>query len=334
MNIKIWQNELRDCVTNPYELFELLELDKNLLDEVLTSLPNFSLKVPRNFIDRMQKKNFHDPLLQQILPLKQELKKTPGYHLDPLDEKKFNPVPGLLHKYHGRVLLTLTSACGIHCRYCFRKNFPYEENNPGNSGWDAVFHYISKDKTISEVILSGGDPLVANDHTLQKIKLKLETIPHIKRFRIHSRMPIILPNRITPELIEAITSGHLKTILVTHCNHPQEINQAVKSAISLLSQHQITLLNQSVLLKKVNDDVETLVKLSESLYDAHILPYYLHLFDKIEGGAHFDLPLETARWLHWQMAQKLPGFLVPKLVCEKSGAPAKLPIKPLEFYTD
>lgn len=324
--IKIWQNELRNAVTGLEELFDLLALDKNLLNG-WAALEKFPLKVPRNFIARMRKGDINDPLLRQVLPTQSELTISSNYQSDPLEEKKYNPLPGLLHKYQGRVLLTLSSMCGINCRYCFRKDFAYEKNNPGSLGWEKVYDYIAADKTISEVILSGGDPLVVNDQTLKKITQKLELIPSIKRLRIHTRMPIVLPNRMTTELINAITSKQFKTILVTHCNHPQEINAAVKSAMTRLSQNKITLLNQSVLLRGVNDDVDVLVALSEALYDAGILPYYLHLLDKVNGTAHFDIDSTIARKLHWEMMQRLSGFLVPKLVCEKPGAPAKIPLK-------
>ncbi len=328
-----WQAALIEAVTDPRELLELLELDVSLLDQAKAAAALFPLKVPRGFIARMQKGNQADPLLRQVLPIGDEHDVIPGFTQDALDEAKTNPIPGLLHKYHGRVLLILAGACGVHCRYCFRRSFPYAKNNPGTAGWAQAFAYIAQDKTITEVILSGGDPLVMNDDFLADFTQKLGKIPHLKRLRIHSRMPILLPERITPEFITWFSGSRLKPVLVTHCNHPQEINQSVTDAMKSLSKAGITLLNQSVILKGVNDHAEILIHLSEALFSAGIMPYYLNLLDKVQGAAHFDMALKTAQALHWQMAQQLPGYLVPKLVSEQPGAPAKLTKMFSDFYT-
>jgi EF-P beta-lysylation protein EpmB len=328
-----WQTALMNGVTEPEELLTLLELDPQFLAAAKAAANYFPLKVPRSFIARMEKGNINDPLLQQILPIHAELTETSGYSRDPLNETSTNPLPGLLHKYHGRVLFTLTGACGINCRYCFRREFPYEKNNPGREGWNQVIDYIAKDASISEVILSGGDPLVVNDLALENLIKKLAALSHVQRLRIHSRMPIVLPERITPEFITLLTQNRLKTILVVHCNHPQEINQDVIEAMRRLAYAGVTLLNQSVLLKGINDQTEVLIALSEKLFDAGIHPYYLHVLDKVRGAAHFDLDLAIARKLHWEMAQRLPGYLVPKLACEQPGAPAKLLLGSWELYT-
>lgn len=324
--INPWQLALKEMVTDPEELLALLELDGSLLDAAKASAKKFPLKVPRGFIRRMQKGNAADPLLRQVLPLQEELIAVPGYGADPLQETQYNPLPGLLHKYHGRVLLTLTGACAVNCRYCFRRDFAYEENNPGSKGWEAVLDYIQKDASISEVILSGGDPLVASDASIKNLCHKLGDISHIKRVRIHSRVPIVMPERITAELIEAITHPSFQTIMVVHANHPREIDKSVSDAMLLLKEAHITLLNQSVLLNGVNDDSETLIALSETLFAAGILPYYLHVLDKVAGAAHFDLARETACRLHVELRKRLPGYLVPKLVSEQPGAMAKMPI--------
>ncbi len=334
MTTQIWQTALKNAVTTPKELLELLQLDMQLLNSAEAATKLFPLIVPRGYLARMQKGDLNDPLLRQVLPLEAELQETLGYHRDPLEEKNFNPVPGLLHKYYGRVLFTLVGTCAINCRFCFRRHFPYAENNPGTAGWDKAIAYIAEDPTITEVILSGGDPLVASDATLTHLTEKLATIPHLKRLRIHTRIPIVLPERITPEFIHWITGVKLKVVLATHCNHPQEINQEVRDATRALRDAGVVLLNQTVLLKGVNDNVETLVTLSEALFAAGIQPYYLHTHDKVQNTAHFDLPLETAQQLHKQMAQRLSGYLVPKLVCEQAGAPAKISLETREFYTD
>lgn len=319
-----WQAALVDIVTDPKELLTLLELDMQLLDAAIAAAQLFPLKVPRRFLDRIEKNNINDPLLRQFLPIGAELKNTSGYVSDPLHETSANLIPGLLHKYHGRVLFILTGTCAIHCRYCFRREFPYEKNNPGTAGWNQVIDYIARDPSITEVILSGGDPLAVSDVLLKNLIEKLAVIPHLKRLRIHSRLPIVLPERITPELISLLTSSSLKPVLVIHSNHPREISQDVKNVMKQLNQSGIVLLNQSVLLKGVNDDVETLISLSETLFEADVTPYYLHALDKTRGTGHFDLSLQSARSLHSAMRQRLPGYLVPKLVYEQPGAPAKV----------
>jgi EF-P beta-lysylation protein EpmB len=321
-----WQSALIQAVTDPKELLELLELNNNLLPQAISASKQFPLKVPRGFIGRMEKGNRLDPLLLQVLPVDLEEKEVKGYGKDPLAEQQFNPIPGLLHKYQSRVLLTLTGACGIHCRYCFRRHFPYSDNNPGKQGRNAVFEYIENDPTIHEVILSGGDPLTMSDHLLSDFVEKLATIPHLKRLRIHSRMPIVLPERVTEEFITWICKLRLKTVMVIHCNHAKEINAEVIHALNKLTQHGITLLNQSVLLKGINDTVEALKNLSESLFAAGVLPYYLHVLDKVQGAAHFDIDREIAKNLHAELSAQLSGYLVPRLVTEQAGAAAKLNI--------
>ena len=323
---KGWEKALQEAITNPEELWDLLELDPNLLPAAKTAAQLFPLKVPRSFIERIKKGDALDPLLHQILPLHAEHAVVRGYTRDPLQEADVNPVPGLLHKYQGRVLLTFVGACGINCRYCFRRHFPYADNNPGTQGWDKALAYIANDPTIHEVILSGGDPLVANDKSLTIFSDKLATIPHVKRLRIHSRMPIVLPERITSEFITWISQLKQKPVLVTHCNHAQEINQSVAHAMQQLTNAGVVLFNQAVLLKSVNDNADALVELSEALFDVGIQPYYLHILDKVEGAAHFDLPTTIAQQLHSEITLRLSGYLVPKLVYESAGSPSKLPV--------
>lgn len=318
-----WQEALSDLITDPRELLTLLELDPGLLDAALAAARVFPLKVPRGFAARMQKGNLNDPLLKQVLPLGAELHEVAGYDTDPLQEVQANPIPGLLHKYHGRVLVTLTSACAIHCRYCFRRHFPYEENNPGRLGWEKIFAYIQQKDSISEVILSGGDPLATSDKLLALFTDQLTRIPHVKRLRIHTRLPVVLPERITPAFIEWITALKLETVIVIHANHAQELNEEVRQSLHALRQAGVTLLNQTVLLKGVNDDDHNLIALSEALFSAGVLPYYLHVLDKVAGAAHFDLPLSRAQALHQALASRLPGYLVPKLVCEQPHASSK-----------
>jgi EF-P beta-lysylation protein EpmB len=321
-----WQKALIEAITDPKELLELLELPDDLLPQAIRASKLFPLKVPRSYMARMQKGNRHDPLLLQVLPIDLEEKEVSGYTKDPLEEKKYNPIPGLLHKYKSRVLLTMTGVCGVHCRFCFRRHFPYSDNNPGKSGWNEVMDYIANDSSIHEVILSGGDPLAMSDHLLCDFTEKLAEIPHLKRLRIHTRMPIVIPERVSDELIAWMSKLRLKTAMVIHCNHANEINAEVGLALARLIKNGILLLNQTVFLKGVNDTVEALSRLSESLFAAGVLPYYLHVLDKVQGAAHFDIDHDTAKQLHLELTTRLSGYLVPRLVKTTPGAPAKLSI--------
>jgi L-lysine 2,3-aminomutase len=323
-----WQNALSRAITDPAELLALLQLDPELLPAAEAASRLFELRVPRGFVDRMKKGDPTDPLLQQVLPLYEELNTAPDFSLDPLQESLGNPLPGLLHKYQGRVLLTLTGSCGVNCRYCFRRNFPYAENNPGSSGLEKIMDYIKNDASIHEVIFSGGEPLVATDKRLQQLIQNLRAIPHVKTLRIHTRMPIVIPERITEEFLNLFEPNALRWVVVIHCNHAQEIDDTVIAALQKLRARGVTLLNQSVLLKNINDNAASLIALSEALFSAGVLPYYLHLLDKAQGTAHFEVSKEKAQALWWEMAKNLPGYLVPKLVYEQGGAPAKLPVCP------
>lgn len=324
VNTYHWQNELAEVITDPAALLAMLDLDVSYLPDAEIAAQHFPLRVPHSFVARMQKRNVHDPLLQQILPIGAELMDAPDFVIDPLSEADKNPMPGLLHKYHGRVLFIFTGACAVNCRYCFRRHFPYAANNPGLNGWQQVVDYIKNDESISEVILSGGDPLVAPDKYLLKCLQSIDVISHVKRVRIHSRLPIVLPSRITDELTTMLASLRVKPVMVVHCNHAQEINHEVIAAVQLLRNNGIVVLNQAVLLKGVNDDVDTLVALSEALFACDILPYYLFTLDKVKGATHFDLPLTIAKKLHWDLAQRLPGYLVPRLAVEKPNKGSKI----------
>ncbi len=319
-----WQTAMAKAVTDPALLLDLLSLDSALLEPAKKAAQLFGLRVPHSFIQRMEKGNPRDPLLLQVLPLHAELNTTAGFIADPLDEKKYNILPGLLHKYHGRVLITLVGSCGVNCRYCFRREFPYENNNPGTKGWDKILSYILERPDITEVILSGGDPLVGSDDLLQLFCDKLLQIPHITTLRIHTRLPIVIPDRITDSLIYYLRDLPLKKIVVLHTNHPNEINSEVMLALQKLSQINITLLNQSVLLKNIYDDPETLISLSEKLWHSGVLPYYLHLLDKVTGTSHFDVDETTAKKLMAKLQENLPGYLVPRLVREVPGEKHKI----------
>ncbi len=322
-----WQQLLKQGINNTPELLSLLQLTSaDIADALLTPQP-FKMRVPLGFVSRMQIGNPNDPLLRQVLPIVAEQASVSGYTLDPLQEAVSNPIPGLLQKYKSRVLLTISGACAINCRYCFRRHFPYSDNNPGMQGWAAAINYISERPDITEVIFSGGDPLTAPDTFLASLAEKIAHIPHVTTLRIHTRMPIVLPERINDEFLAWFTQSRLKPVLVTHCNHPQEIDASVMQAAKRLQQAGVLLLNQSVLLKGINDDAAILAALSNKLFECHILPYYLNLLDKVEGTSHFDLPQTEAIALHQALAALLPGYLVPKLIQEIPDRPSKTLIR-------
>lgn len=265
-------------------------------------------------------------MLRQALPLKEELADLTGFVSDPVGDLRAIAGPGLLHKYRGRVLMIATGACAIHCRYCFRREFPYESNQLGKSSEQEALDIISGDTSLREVILSGGDPLVLNDERMDRLVGAIGAIPHIARLRIHTRLPIVLPSRITAELIRCLSKSRLRMVIVIHANHPAEFDSSVKDALDKLRGTGMTLLNQAVLLRGVNDAADTLVRLSETLFEHGILPYYLHLLDRVRGTAHFDVSAERARRLLEEMRARLPGYLVPRLVREEAGKAYKTPI--------
>ena len=317
-----WQWALRQAVNSVEELLRLVRLDDTGL-EICPDAREFPLRVPHSFIGRMQTGNINDPLLRQVLPLRHEWRVTPGFQQDPLGEREGMAIPGLLHKYDGRALLTLTGACAVHCRYCFRRHFPYGEANPIASHWDEVLAYLARHEGINEIILSGGDPLALPDARLSELARELAVIPHVRTLRIHTRLPIVLPERVDDYLLAWLGSHPQRTVLVVHCNHPNEIDAAVTRGMRELNQAGITLLNQTVLLKGINDDAVTLARLSQALFEAGILPYYLHQLDRVQGGAHFEVADSTARELMDSLHAALPGYLVPRLVKETPGARGK-----------
>lgn len=312
------------AVSRPAELLAMLRLP----DEPAAALATtpFGLRVPRGFVARMRPGDRRDPLLLQVLPVAEELQTGTGYHTDPLGEAEAMAAPGLLHKYQGRVLLTLTGACGIHCRYCFRRHYPYAEANPAGRQWEQARAYIAADSSIREVILSGGDPLSLGDDRLAAIAAELADIPHVQRLRIHSRLPVVLPERVTPELLSWMNGTRLRPVLVVHSNHAQEIDADVRDALARIGAAGIPVLNQSVLLKGVNDNAERLCALSERLFEAGVLPYYLHQLDRVQGAAHFEVNDDRAQALMAALRARLPGYLLPRLVREEAGAPAKSPL--------
>ena len=322
-----WQQQLADAVTTGRELISKLNLDAHYLPAANQGALDFPIRVPKAYLNRITPSDIHDPLLRQVLPLKEENEPTPsGFVLDPLGEASSNKTPGIVHKYHGRVLLITNGSCAIHCRYCFRRHFPYDENNLSLKQWINALDYIKARPEINEVILSGGDPLTNNDKRLFTLISAIEAIPHVTRLRIHSRLPIVIPARVTDELVQRLHDSSLNVVMVVHCNHANEIDEEVAAALQKIHRAGIHLLNQSVLLKGINDDLDTLVNLSERLFSCQVLPYYLHLLDRVIGAHHFDVKEADGQNIMLALQNKLPGFLVPKLVREVDGRPSKTPI--------
>ena len=318
-----WISELSDIITGPEELLRILKLENN---ETLLAGRDarrlFALRVPRTFISRMEPGNPDDPLLRQVLTSQQEFLTAPGYTTDPLEEQE-SVVPGLLHKYKNRALLLVKSGCAVNCRYCFRRHFPYADNQGNKQNWLKAIEYISAHPQLNEVIFSGGDPLMAKDHELDWLMTRLEGIGHIKRLRIHTRLPVVIPARITDYLVQRMEQSRLQILLVNHTNHANEIDDAFRRAMKKLRKAGVTLLNQGVLLRGVNDNARDLADLSNVLFDAGVMPYYLFTLDKVQGATHFMVEDDEAREIVKELMTLVSGYMVPKLAREIGGEPSK-----------
>ena len=321
---KNWQTQLSEAITSVDELLSILKLES--LRATVYVPEHFELRVPRDFVSKMTIGDSSDPLLRQVLPDQREQVSVTGYVADPLSENTQNPIKGLLHKYQSRVLLTITGACAIHCRYCFRQHFDYSANMPTADAKDNIIHYISEHPEINEVILSGGDPLNVTNRRLFAWLDTLEDIPQLTTIRLHTRLPVVMPARLDTDLLERLSQSRCRIVMVIHCNHANEIDATTAEYLQRARAAGVTLLNQAVLLKGINDDVETQVQLSERLFASGVLPYYLHVLDKVAGAAHFDHDLQTSIGLYWSLLAQLPGYLVPKLVRELPDKPFKMPI--------
>jgi EF-P beta-lysylation protein EpmB len=318
-----WQADLASAITHPQELVTELGLDPALVAPAEAAGAAFRLRVPRSYVSRMRQGDPNDPLLRQVLPIGEELADTADYVADPLGEHAALRAPGLLQKYHGRALLVTTSACAVHCRYCFRREYPYT-----NDRLSEALAQIASDPSIEEVILSGGDPLSLSDARLTSLTDAIQRLPHVRRLRVHTRQPVVLPSRVDEGLTQWLTQLRLPVVFVLHANHANEIDSDVRVACASLRDSGVTLLNQTVLLRGVNDDANILADLSRALFEAGALPYYLHVLDHVRGAAHFDVPEERARLIAGQLAAQMPGYLVPRLAREIYGAPAKVTLPP------
>lgn len=318
-----WQSELRNAVRSVDELLNALQLDRTMLPWLADDQAHFPLRVPMSFVHRMQAGNPLDPLLLQVLPLQLEQERRPGYVTDPLAEIGQAAAPGLIHKYRGRVLILATETCAIHCRYCFRQHFPYADNRLRSDQWQGILEYLRADTSISEIIFSGGDPLSLSNSKLERLLNDLAAIPHLTTLRLHSRTAVVLPSRLDSGLLALLSQKRWRTLLVLHSNHAQELSNEVANALLPLRQAGVTLLNQAVLLAGVNDRVDSQVALNQSLFNLGVLPYYLHLLDPVAGAARFQVDDQSALALWQKMQAELPGYLLPRLVRETPGEPAK-----------
>lgn len=318
-----WKRLLSEAVRDAGELCRLLGLPESVAAEAAAAQGAFPLLVPRGFVARMRPADPRDPLLLQVLPVAAETSRPPGYVDDPLEERGAVASPGLVRKYAGRALVLVTGGCAVNCRYCFRRSFPYAEAGATQAGLAEAVSALADDARLEEVILSGGDPLLLDDDRLARLVERLEAIPHLQRLRIHSRLPIVLPERVTPRLVDLLDATRLEAVLVVHANHAAELDATVAAALERLARGGVRLFNQAVLLAGVNDSVESLVALSRRLVSCRVAPYYLHLLDRVTGAAHFEVADERAVALHAAIREQLPGYAVPRLVREIPGEPSK-----------
>jgi EF-P beta-lysylation protein EpmB len=320
-----WRESLRQAFTDARELLEALDLGA-FADRLPGRDAGFALRVPRGFVARMRRGDPNDPLLLQVLPQLAECDDAPGFTEDAVGDLAARSAHGVLHKYAGRALLIAAGTCAVNCRYCFRRHFPYSEDIAAANGWREALAHVRTDASIREVILSGGDPLVLSTAKLREFSKGLEAIPHVRALRIHSRLPVVLPERVDADFRDWLAALPVRRVIVMHANHPNELDDSVRAACTHLRDAGTTLLNQSVLLRGINDDADTLAALSERLLDCGVLPYYLHQLDRVRGTAHFEVADGRARALVEALRARLPGYLVPRLVREVPGSPGKTPL--------
>lgn len=305
------------------DLADYLQLPKSDWQTGQAAAEDFPLFVPREFAAKMRRGDSSDPLLRQVLPIEQETITAKGFTANPVGDDEATLTPGLLQKYHGRALMVTTGACAVHCRYCFRRHFPYGEGPKGIEAWSSALKAIARDVTLHEILLSGGDPLTLTDNILRQLAEKIAAAQHIRRLRIHTRLPVMIPSRVNDPLLAWLTGTRLKPFVVIHVNHPNELADDVAEALARLTEANVPLLNQSVLLRGVNDDAQTLIELSEKLLDLNVMPYYLHQLDRVQGAAHFEVPRAKGLRILETMRGRLPGYGVPRYVEEIAGDTSK-----------
>jgi EF-P beta-lysylation protein EpmB len=314
-----WQVELRDAIRDSRELCAALSLPGDLAAAASAAADDFPCFVPRSYLARIEPGNPDDPLLVQVLPTAAETAVVAGFSNDPVDESSATLASGMLQKYPGRALLVVVGACPVHCRYCFRRHFPYAYHSADRADWTPALTILRDDESIEEVILSGGDPLMASDRRLASLADNLATIPHVARLRIHTRMPVMIPSRVTDELLAWLTGSRLTPVIVLHANHARELDAEVAAAADRLRRAGVLLLNQAVLLRGVNDSLDAQCDLSRRLVAIGVTPYYLHQLDRVQGAAHFEAPIAQGREIVAAMRRRLPGYAVPQYVQEVPG---------------
>jgi EF-P beta-lysylation protein EpmB len=324
--VRPWAEALRTAARTARDLASRLGLDDRWVDGATDGSAQFPVLVPDEFLVKVVPGDPHDPLLIQVLPGAAEAADVPGFSLDPLHERAARTAPGLLQKYDGRALMVTTGACAVHCRYCFRRHYDYSNEPHGLREWTPALDAIQADPSIHEVLLSGGDPLTLVDDRLASLMERLSEIPHLRRLRIHTRLPIMIPQRITPSLVDLLARQRLAVWMVVHANHPRELDQPTLAALGKLRDAGLPVLNQAVLLRGVNDDVQVLHELCERLIDHRMQPYYLHQLDPVAGAAHFRVPIECGQQIIEQLRARLPGYAVPQYVWEQPGADSKMPL--------
>ena len=320
-----WRQLWRDAVTDAAELLELVDLGY-LADQLPPADAGFQMRVTRSFVARMRRGDRQDPLLLQVLPQLVELDQVPGFVDDPVGDLDARAAHGVLHKYEGRALLIASGSCAVNCRYCFRRHFPYGAEMAAASQWQQALAHLRQDTSVNELILSGGDPLSLATHKLEELSHGLADIAHVKRLRIHSRLPVVLPERIDDAFLAWLNSLPQQKVVVLHANHANEFDASVDAACARMRAAGVTLLNQSVLLRGINDSADAISNLSERMFAAGVLPYYLHQLDRVQGAAHFEVNDARARALMDEVRARLPGYLVPKLVREVAGDGSKRPL--------
>ena len=325
-----WHRSLAAAVRDSNVLIDRLGLSDELRTAARAAADRFPLLVPESYLRRMRPGDPHDPLLRQVLPVGDELVDAADFTSDPVGDAAARKAPGLLHKYAGRALLVATGSCAVHCRYCFRREYPYGDEPRRLDDWNLAFEAIAADSSLREIILSGGDPLMLTDARLAQMVEQLAAIPHLRRLRVHSRLPIVLPDRVTPELLAVLRGTRLTPIMVVHANHPAEIAGDCRDALEHLVQSGITTLNQAVLLRGVNDDADILTELCERLIDVGVLPYYLHQLDRVRGAQQFETGIDRGLELIAQLRERLPGYAVPRYVQERAGERSKTPLERFE----
>jgi EF-P beta-lysylation protein EpmB len=321
--IPSWREAMKRAVRDAARLCRLLELPAEFSRAAARAAADFPVFAPLEFVARMQQGDPHDPLLRQVLPAAEETETVPGFLADPVGDGAATVLPGLLQKYSGRMLMVTTGACAVHCRYCFRRHFPYDESLSANHAWDSAIERVAADERIDEVLLSGGDPLTLGDDRLSELAQRLAAIPHVRRLRVHTRLPIVIPQRVNGDLLSWLRGTRLTPVMVVHVNHAQEIDQAVADSLQHLVDAGIPVLNQAVLLRGINDDTRVLTELCRRLIDLRVMPYYLHELDPVAGAHHFAVPRARGEQLVAELRAVLPGYAVPRFVREVPGEQAK-----------